>query len=155
MDALDLIVLGRRLMKIGEDALRGGEAPMLPAGYAMVLRDLLSHPGSSVGGITARTGLAQSIVSKALAAFENQGMVELGVDPRDGRRTLARVTAGHLDEVRRKGAVSVDAPLAEALGEADPDAVADIIRGLESLSARLPPGGSGSVLRRLRAERPD
>jgi DNA-binding MarR family transcriptional regulator len=155
MDALELIMLGRQLTKIGEDAMRGGQAPPLPAGHALVLRDVLAHPGSSVTDITARTGLAQSIVSKAIARFQDQGIVEAGADPADGRRTIARVSAGHLGDVRRKGAVRADAVLAAALGEADPAAVAEIISGLEALAARLRPAGSGPVGRQLRGQRQD
>jgi DNA-binding MarR family transcriptional regulator len=154
MDALELIMLGRQLTKIGEEAMRGGQAPP-PAGHALVLRDVLAHPGSSVTDITGRTGLAQSIVSKAVARFQDQGIVEVETDPADGRRTLARVSAGHLGEVRRKGAVPADAALAAALGEADPAAVAAIISGLEALAGRLRPAGSGPIARQLRGERRD
>lgn len=146
-------MLGRRLTKIGEEAMRGGHAPQLPAGHALVLRDVLGHPGSSVTDITGRTGLAQSIVSKAIARFQGQGIVEVETDPADGRRTLARVTAGHLRAVRRKGAIPADAALAAALGEPGPAAVAEIISGLAELADRLRPAGPGPVSRQLRSER--
>jgi len=155
MDALVLIMLGRQLVKIGEEAMRGGQAPPLPAGHALVLRDVLAHPGSSVTDITGRTGLAQSIVSKAIARFQGQGIVEVETDPADGRRTLARVSAGHLGDVRRKGAVPADAALAAALGEADPVAVSEIISGLETLAGRLRPARSGPIAGQLRGERRD
>jgi DNA-binding MarR family transcriptional regulator len=154
VEALELIMLGRQLTKIGEEAMRGGQAPPLPAGHALVLRDVLAHPGSSVTDITTRTGLAQSIVSKAIARFQDQGIVETDADPADGRRTLARVSAGHLSDVRRKGAVPADAVLAAALGEADPAAAAEIISWLETLAARLRPASPGPVGRQLRGQRP-
>ena len=152
MDALELIMLGRQLTKIGEEAMRGGQAPPLPAGHALVLRDVLAHPGSSITDITARTGLAQSIVSKAIARFQRMGMVEVETDPADGRRTLARVSAAHLGEVRRKGAAPVDAVLAAALGEPDAAAVAQIVSVLEALAARLRPAQPGPSVRQLRNE---
>jgi DNA-binding MarR family transcriptional regulator len=152
MDALELIMLGRRLARIGEEAMRGGQAPAPPAGHALVLRDVLAHPGSSVSDITARTGLAQSIVSKAIARFGQQGIVQTDADPADGRRTLARVTARHLADVRRKGALRADEALAAALGERDPAAVAGIVSGLEALAARLHSDGRGPVARQLRKE---
>ena len=152
MDATQLVMLGRQLVKIGQEALRGGQAPPLPAGRALVLRDVVAHPGSSITDITARTGLAQSIVSKAIARFQDQDMVQVEADPADGRRTLARVTPGHLREVRRKGAVPVDAALAAALGEADPAAVAKIVSSLEALAARLRPAEPGPVASQLRDE---
>jgi DNA-binding MarR family transcriptional regulator len=154
MDALELIMLGRQLVKIGEEAMRGGQAPAPPAGHALVLRDVLTHPGSSISDITARTGLAQSIVSKAIARFGEQGIVEIGADPADGRRTLARVTARHLADVRRKGTLPADEALAAALGEADPAAVAGIVSGLQALAARLHRDRPGPVARQLR-DQPD
>jgi DNA-binding transcriptional ArsR family regulator len=153
VDPLELIMLGRQLTKIGEEALRGGQAPPLPAGHALVLRDVLAHPGSSVTDITARTGLAQSIVSKAIARFQEQGIVEIGADPADGRRTLARVSQGHLGDVRRKGAATADAALAAAFGADGPAAVAEIIGGLETLAARLRPSAPGPIARQLHDER--
>jgi DNA-binding MarR family transcriptional regulator len=150
MDALELIMLGRKLTKIGEEAMRGGQAPPLPAGHAMVLRDVLAHPGSSITDITARTGLAQSIVSKAISRFQDQGIVEVGADPTDGRRTLARVTTSHLGEVKRKSAAAADGVLAATLGEADPAAMAEIISSLEALAIRLRPVVLGPVGRQLR-----
>jgi DNA-binding MarR family transcriptional regulator len=155
VDALELIMLGRKLTKIGEEAMRAGQAPPLPAGHALVLRDVLAHPGSSITDITARTGLAQSIVSKAIARFQDQGIVEVEADLADGRRTLARVTTSHLGEVRRKGAVPADGMLAAALGEADPAAVAEIISGLEALATQLRPAAPGPVVRQLRGEEQD
>ena len=130
--------------------MRGGHAP---AGHALALRDVLAHPGSSVTDITGRTGLAQSIVSKAIARFQGQGIVEVEADPADGRRTLARVSAGHLGDVRRKGALPADAALAAALGEPDPAAVAELLGGLEALADRLRPAGSGPIARKLRRGR--
>jgi DNA-binding MarR family transcriptional regulator len=119
----------------------------------LVLRDVLAHPGSSVTDITARTGLAQSIVSKAIARFQEQGIVETGADPADGRRTLARVSEGHLSDVRRKGAATADAGLAAALGADGPAAVAEIIGSLEALAARLGPSAPGPIARHLRDDR--
>jgi DNA-binding MarR family transcriptional regulator len=153
MDAVDLIMLGKQLVKIGETAMRGGHAPPLPAGHAVVLRDVLAHPGSSITDITARTGLVQSVVSKAIARFQAQGIVAVAADPADGRRTLARVSAGHLESVRRKGAVPADAALAAALGEPGPADVAEIVGGLAALAARLLPAEPGPVARQLRGER--
>jgi DNA-binding MarR family transcriptional regulator len=150
MDALQLIMLGRQLTKIGEEAMRGGQGPPLPAGHALVLRDVLTHPGSSITDVTARTGLAQSIVSKAIARFQGTGVVEIEADPADGRRTLARVSAAHLGEVRRKGAIPVDAALAAALGEPDAAVVAQLVTGLEALAARLRPAQPGPAVSQLR-----
>jgi len=66
------------------------------------------------------------------------------------RRTLARVGASHLGDVRRKGALPADAELAAALGDADPATVAEIVSVLATLAARLRPARTGPVARQLR-----
>jgi DNA-binding MarR family transcriptional regulator len=155
MNALDLIMLGRQLTKIGEEALRGAQAPSrsarpTPAGPSLVLRDVFAHPGSSISDITARTGLPQSYVSESVAGLRDQGILETSADPADGRRTLARVSPGHSRTVVAKGSVSVDATLAAVLGEPDGGAdVTQIIDTLDALAARLRPESPGPVLRQL------
>ena len=117
MNALDLIMLGRQLTKIGEEVLRGSKAQAMPTGPSLVLRDVFAHPGSSITDVTARTGLPQSYVSESVARLRDQGIVETSADPADGRRTLVRVTAAHPRTVAAKGSAPVDAALAAALGE--------------------------------------
>ena len=95
MNALDLIMLGRQLTKIGEEVLRGSKAQAMPTGPSLVLRDVFAHPDSSITEVTARTGLPQSYVSDSVARLRDQGIVETSADPADGRRTLVRVTAQH------------------------------------------------------------
>src|SRR4029077_5693015 len=98
MNALDLIVLGRQLTKIGEEVLRGsgdpagqdagghGERPARATGRprqapsrltrrTLVVRDVFAHPGSSITDITARTGLPQSYVSESVARLRSQGIL--------------------------------------------------------------------------------
>jgi DNA-binding MarR family transcriptional regulator len=154
VDALELITLGRRLVRIGEEAMRGGSAMPLPAGHALVLRDVIAHPHSSITDITSRTGLAQSIVSKAVARFHEEGLVETETDPADGRRLLVEISAQHRREVARKGAVSVDDALATALGESDRGGATEFISVLEAVAERLRPVKPGAVLDQLRDHHP-
>src|SRR5580692_4400789 len=173
MNALDLIVLGRQLTKIGEEVLRGsgdpagqdagghGErpaqasgrprrAPFMPTGPSLVLRDVFAHPGSSITDITARTGLPQSYVSESVARLRSQGILETSADPADGRRTLVRVSAGHPRTVAAKGSAPVDGALAAALGEPDGGpAVAEIVATLSALAERLRPESPGPIQRQL------
>jgi DNA-binding MarR family transcriptional regulator len=175
MDALDLIMLGRQLTKIGEEVMRGAstagsstagsstagrpDAPFMPTGPSLVLRDVFANPGSSITDITARTGLPQSYVSESVARLRGQGIVETSADPADGRRTLVRVSAQHPRTVAAKGSVPVDAALAAALGEpAGGAAVTQIIGTLSALAALLAPETPGPILRQLdqaRREQPD
>jgi len=147
MNALDLIMLGRQLTKIGEEVLRGSKAQAMPTGPSLVLRDVFAHPDSSITEVTARTGLPQSYVSDSVARLRDQGIVETSADPADGRRTLVRVTAQHPRTVAAKGSAPADAALAAALGHAA-DA-GEIIGTLSALAERLRPGSPGPIRREL------
>jgi DNA-binding MarR family transcriptional regulator len=178
VDALDLIMLGRQLTKIGEEVMRGAtarpaqappagasqggatpvgapeaaaaEAPSMPTGPSLVLRDVFANPGSSITDITARTGLPQSYVSESVARLRGQGIVVTSADPADGRRTLVRVSDQHPRTVAAKGSAPVDAALAAALGEpAGGAAVTQIIGTLSALADRLAPETPGPIKREL------
>jgi DNA-binding MarR family transcriptional regulator len=147
VNALDLIMLGRQLTKIGEEVLRGSAHQGMPTGPSLVLRDVFAHPDSSITDVTARTGLPQSYVSESVARLRDQGIVETSADPADGRRTLVRVAAQHPRTVAAKGSASVDAALAAALGDAA-DA-GEIIAVLSGLAERLRPESPGPIRRQL------
>jgi len=173
MNALDLIVLGRQLTKIGEEVLRGSEdaagqdagghgerpaqasgrprqVPFMPAGPSLVLRDVFAHPGSSITDITGRTGLPQGYVSESVARLRSQGILETSADPADGRRTLVRVSAEHPRTVAARGSAPVDGALAAALGEPDGGpAVTEIVATLSALAERLRPESPGPIRRQL------
>jgi DNA-binding MarR family transcriptional regulator len=147
MNALDLIMLGRQLTKIGEEVLRGSKAQAMPTGPSLVLRDVFAHPDSSITDVTARAGLPQSYVSESVARLRDQGIVETSADPADGRRTLVHVTAEHPRTVAAKGSVPVDAALAAALGH--PADAGEIIATLAALAERLRPASPGPIRRQL------
>jgi DNA-binding MarR family transcriptional regulator len=150
MNALDLIMLGRQLTKIGEEVLRGSAAQAMPAGPSLVLRDVFAHPDSPIGDIAGRTGLPQSYVSESVARLRDQGIVETAADPADGRRTLVRVSAQHPRTVAAKGSAPVDAALAAALGEqAGTPAVTELVETLNTLATRLRPSSPGPIRRQL------
>ena len=150
MNALDLIMLGRQLTKIGEEVLRGSAAQAMPTGPSLVLRDVFAHPDSPIGDIAGRTGLPQSYVSESVARLRDQGIAETVADPADGRRTLVRVSAQHPRTVAAKGSAQVDAALAAALCEQAGDpAVTELIETLNTLAARLRPSSPGPIRRQL------
>lgn len=149
MDALDLIVLGRQLTRIGEHVLRSGEhtdgrGRELPPGALLVMRDVLGHPGSSITDITARTGLPQSYVSDSVSRLRRLGMAETRPDPSDGRRTLVQVPASHLDRVAGKSARQADTTLLMALGDPDEAQAQQILAVLAEIAARLSAGAPGA-----------
>ena len=154
METLELIQLGRRLVRIGEQVLRSsGKGPAPPLGPSMVLQDVFGHPGSSVTDITQRTGLPQSYVSESVARLRDEGLVLTEVDPADRRRTLVRMNPDHLRRVARKGSASVDAALAEAFTESDPVKAEALVNTLSEMAKRLLPAEPGPIRRQLQQGR--
>ena len=146
MDALDLIILGRQLTRIGERATReadpadngpGAFGAALPTGALIVMRDVLTHPGSSISDITARTGLPQSHVSESVNKLRVKGIAEITADPADRRRTLVRLTATSQDQVVRHSARNADDLLRRALGDVPDDSTRQIMTMLTDLARRL------------------
>jgi DNA-binding MarR family transcriptional regulator len=146
MDALDLIILGRQLTRIGERAMREGDrehdepatlGAALPAGALIVMRDVLAHPNTSITDITARTGLPQSYVSESVNKLRVKGIAEINADPADRRRTLVRLTATQVDQVARHSARDADDLLRMALGDLPDDDAQQVIAMLIELSRRL------------------
>ncbi|MEU1959029.1 MarR family transcriptional regulator [Nocardia sp. NPDC019304] len=138
MDGVELFLLGRALMKIGEQALPtaglgGGHRPVL-----VVSSDILEHPDSTVGEIAARTGLPQSAVSTAVARLKEAGAIVSTVDPRDRRRTLIRPADEASPRVAEIRAAPVDHAVAAALPD-DPATVREVLEAIATLTRHLRP----------------
>lgn len=140
MDGVELFLLGRTLMKIGEEALPTeglGSYSTSVRTVLIVASDVRSFPGSAVGEIAARTGLPQSAVSGAVARLREAGAVVTEPDPADRRRSLiqpAPEISSRVAEVRAK-------PIDTALGAAleDPSKVNEVLALLEHLAHHLTP----------------
>jgi DNA-binding MarR family transcriptional regulator len=147
VNGVDLFLLGRALMKLGEDALP--EPPGGAAKYAgsarmvlIVASDIAEHPETAVGEIAARTGLPQSQVSTAIARLKEAGTVITTTDPTDRRRALVSQAADVSDRLAEVRATSIEPALAKALGTDDPARVAELSRVLEQLVRDLLPNRS-------------
>jgi DNA-binding MarR family transcriptional regulator len=140
---VELFLLGRTLMKIGEEAMpaprdgrTGGTRAVL-----IVLSDIVAHPDSAVGEVAERTGLPQSQVSTAVARLRETGSVVTAPDPDDRRRSLVRVAdepSGRVAEVR---ATTIDDALRAALG--GDEHAGEVAAALEVLARRLSPASVG------------
>jgi DNA-binding MarR family transcriptional regulator len=150
MNGVELFLLGRTLMKIGEEALPtegiDGQATSVRT-VLIVVSDVRAHPGSAIGEIVTRTGLPQSAVSGAVARLREAGAVITDPDPRDRRRLLIQPAPEPSGRVNAVRSTSIDAALAAALGTADPQRVAEIVALLEGLARHLTP----QALTRLRS----
>ncbi len=147
MNAVEVYLLGRKLMKIAESAFAADQpGGGLPTSVRMVLVDISAHPASSIGEITARTGFPQSHVSASVARLREQGVLETSVDAVDGRRTLVRLGDSLRERLATRAPVPVDAALAAELASPDRADLAQVIDALEAVAERLIP----QALRRTR-----
>ncbi|MFJ6382523.1 MarR family winged helix-turn-helix transcriptional regulator [Kitasatospora sp. NPDC092039] len=144
MNGVELFLLGRTLMKLGEDALP--EPPGGAGRYAgsarlvlIVASDIAAHPDSAVGEIASRTGLPQSQVSTAVARLKEAGSVVTAPDPADRRRVLVRQAADASDRVARVRAAGIEQALAAALGTEDPERLGEVTAALDVLARHLLP----------------
>jgi DNA-binding MarR family transcriptional regulator len=150
VNGLELFLLGRRLMKIGEEAIERAGFHDLPTSVRTILTDVFEHQDTSIGEITARTGFPQSHVSASVARLRDGGVLVTAVDLKDRRRTLVRTAS----EVPRQAANLASAPIDDALRIAlaarDPGEVARVLAALELIASSLsrgtlPPLGEGRV----------
>ncbi|TDU69150.1 DNA-binding MarR family transcriptional regulator [Streptomyces sp. KS 21] len=145
MDGIELFLLGRALMKLGEEALP--EPPGGPGQYAgstrsvvIVAGDIAAHPDTTVGETAQRTGLPQSQVSTAVARLREAGSVHTAPDPADRRRTLVRpspTVSDRVAAVRAAGSSKVEQALAKALGSTEAARLPAVTEALELLARHL------------------
>jgi len=150
VNGVELLLLGRTLMKIGEEAVPvpEGRSATGVRTVVVVMSDIYEHPGSAVGEIAARTGLPQSQVSAAVARLREAGSIVTETDPADRRRLLARRAPEISARRAEVAAAPIDDALARALGTDDPQELAEVQTALDVLARRLTPAS----LRRLKEE---
>jgi DNA-binding MarR family transcriptional regulator len=136
MEAIELFLLGRRLMKLGEEAMPAAGFRRLPASVQSILIDALEHPGSTIGEITRRTGFPQSHVSVSVERFKRAGALVTEADVKDRRRTLVRPTPGVRERAERL-AIPIEPVLAKAFRTSDASALRSAVAALEALADRL------------------
>ncbi|WP_242427773.1 helix-turn-helix domain-containing protein [Streptomyces sp. Root431] len=143
---MDLALLGRTLMKLGEASIPtegiGGHGTSAQS-VIIVAADIKAHPGTPVKDVAARTGFPQSKVSACVARLREAGAVETHTDPADRRRTLispARTTSPRVAEVR---SADIDGVLTRVLE--DPERLDEVKAALRVLAEHLGP----STLTRL------
>jgi DNA-binding MarR family transcriptional regulator len=139
MNGLELFLLGRKLMKLGEEAIPPSRFHHVPTSVRSVLVDVYEHPGSSVSEITARTGFPQSHVSASVSRLREAGGVITATDPTDRRRTLVSPNPQVRRGLSSMSWEPVDALLVRAIGTGDPADAADAVAALELLARLLIP----------------
>jgi DNA-binding transcriptional ArsR family regulator len=141
MNGVELFLLGRALMKIGEQALPSPPGAKAAGGSTrtvlVVATDIRDHPDSAIGEIATRTGLPQSQVSTAVARLKEAGSIETAPDPADRRRSIVR-PAGELspraDDVH---ATTIDGALLAAAHTTDPAVLKELTDALDTIARHL------------------
>ncbi|MFI6804711.1 MarR family transcriptional regulator [Streptomyces luteogriseus] len=142
MNGVELFLLGRALMKLGEDAL-----PEPPGGadrYAgstrlvlIVASDIAAHPDTAISEIVTRTSLPQSQVSAAVARLKEAGSVLTAPDPSDRRRVLVRQADEVSERVAQVRATGIDQALVAAFGTDDAERLLEVKAALDVLARHL------------------
>jgi DNA-binding MarR family transcriptional regulator len=151
MSPVELILLGRTLMKIGEQALPASAGDGLVGGertVVIVMSDIYEYPGTTVSEVARRTGLPQSAVSGAVARLREAGSVLAEPDLADRRRQLLRRNPQLTPRRRKVAAARIEDAVAAALGDHKPTDLAEVLTALETLGRRLTP----QTIARLREE---
>lgn len=134
VDGLRLFLLGRRLMKLGKQAIPPSGFRRLPTSVRSVMIDVFEHPGSSVGEIVERTGFPQSHVSASVTRLRDGGVLVSEPDPADRRRTLVRAGPDVAARAARVGPGAVEPVLAAEAPGVD---VAELGAALDRLADLL------------------
>jgi DNA-binding MarR family transcriptional regulator len=95
----ELFRLARLLRDLALAAARDPDEPPAPPGLVAITDDIAHHDGTSVGEIAARTGLAQSLVSKTVARLRDAGVVDVAQDANDRRRTRIAISRNARSQV--------------------------------------------------------
>lgn len=154
MTPVELILLGRTLMKIGEQSLpapdtgspQGGERTVV-----IVMSEVYENPGITVSEVARRTGLPQSAVSGAVARLREAGSVLAEPDPTDRRRQLLCRNPQLTPRRRTVAAAGIEDAVATALGDHEPGDLAEVLSAIETLGRQLTP----QTIARLRTETSD
>jgi DNA-binding MarR family transcriptional regulator len=139
MNGLELFLLGRKLAKLGMEAIPKSALDEFPPSAQAVLVDVLECPNSSIGEIAKRTELPQSQVSAATMLLEERCLLETVSDPDDRRRTLVRAVPGVGRKIRKKVDVPIDQTIANVLLSDRPEDLDRVLEALELLSTQLTP----------------
>jgi DNA-binding MarR family transcriptional regulator len=110
--AAELHHLARRLRAIALDATGNAGADRVNAGELAVLEDVALHPGATIGDVTRRTGLAQSLVSRIVRTFAVAGALTVEQDAGDRRKVAIELTASTRETIVRRASSDITAAVA-------------------------------------------
>jgi DNA-binding MarR family transcriptional regulator len=135
--------LHRLARLLREVALAGTADPGEPRpapGLIAVTEDIARHRDTTVGEIATRTGLAQSLVSTAVAKLKAAGVVQSQPDQNDRRRVRLDITpAARTHVFADRGGREITAALHERFPDLPPERITTIETLLDQLANELQP----------------
>ena len=138
MNSGQLHRLARVLQEVATAATADPGESTVSAGDLAIAEDVAHHEGTSIGQIAQRTGLAQSLVSKTVAAMRDEGVLMTTPDPSDGRRILVSVhPAIRADVFNSRAARPIDAALSQVRPGTSAAEIQRIDELLDELATRL------------------
>jgi DNA-binding MarR family transcriptional regulator len=142
MTAGDLHRLARLLREIAQLATAdpGERAPA--ASTLAVVEDVAEHPRAAITDIVARSGLAQSMVSRTVDQLQRRGVLLVTRDPADGRRSLVEIDPKiRTEQFAKRGARPVSAALRRRLPKLTTEQRHRVQAALDILASELLEGG--------------
>lgn len=138
MTAGELFRVARLLREVALAAARDPGEPPPPPGLVAIAADIADHDGTSVGEIAARTGLAQSLVSKTVARLRDAGVVDVGKDATDRRRTRVAISGTARSQLfATRGERAVTGALHDRFPGLSVERVAEVDALLDQLATEL------------------
>jgi DNA-binding MarR family transcriptional regulator len=139
VNAGELHSLARALRQIATEATSNRGEGTVSAGDLAIAEDIAHNNGTSIAQIVQRTGLAQSQVSKTVAAMRDAGVLDVVPDPVDGRRVSISVSPKTRRMFRSRAARPVEGAIRGIRPDASDAEIAEIVELLDRLAARLRP----------------
>ena len=136
----ELYRLARLLREVALAVVADPDEAPIPLGLVLITDDIARHDGTTITEITARTGLAQSLVSKTVIRLRDAGVVNTQADPTDRRRTRITIsTAARSDIFADRGSRTITRALQHRFPELRRKELTAVEAQLDQLIAALQP----------------
>ncbi len=133
VNAGDLHQVARLLREVALTATANRGDRGVPVGHLAIVEDVAHNNGTSIGEVSDRTGLAQSLVSRTVAQMRDAGVLRTETDPADARRVRITIDPGARRMFSSRGA----RPVGPALQAVRPDTPKQDLRRAEQLLDEL------------------
>lgn len=137
MRAAELHRLARTIREVALLATENTGTDHVNAGELAVLEDLARNQGATIGEITRRTGLAQSLVSRIARRMSEAGAISIRPDSRDRRKVRLELDAHTREQISRRAGNTISAALGAYAAALTPDERAALEHHLEAAERLL------------------